>query len=184
MCSQTLVQSRQRTHGGLTPPALVLRCERPPAKKRFLECTNAHPAKSGGREPAVLFGKRTCNTDTADVRGHSSRAETRAAGVSPPWAWVTHLQRRFRKVAGDCRRCAHERRCSVVRFPRLVYASRSWLQARTLLLRCVSHPRVRDVHHGSFTPPAPGCERGRCCCCAFRIRGYVTHTTARLRQLP
>jgi hypothetical protein len=29
------------------------------------------------------------------------------------------------------------------------------LQARTLLLVCVSYPRVRDVHHGSFTPAAP-----------------------------
>ena len=28
-------------HGGLTPPALVLRCGRPPARKRFLRCTNA-----------------------------------------------------------------------------------------------------------------------------------------------
>jgi hypothetical protein len=31
----------QRRHGGLTPPALVLRCECLPAKKRFLQCTNA-----------------------------------------------------------------------------------------------------------------------------------------------
>jgi hypothetical protein len=40
-------------HGGLTPPALALRCERPPAKQRFLRCTNAHSTKSGGRQPAV-----------------------------------------------------------------------------------------------------------------------------------
>jgi hypothetical protein len=43
-------------HGGLTPPALVLRCERLPAKQRFLRCTNAHSTKSGGREPAVVIG--------------------------------------------------------------------------------------------------------------------------------
>jgi hypothetical protein len=42
-----------RRHGGLTPPALALRCERLPAKQRFLRCTNAHSTKSGGRQPAV-----------------------------------------------------------------------------------------------------------------------------------
>jgi hypothetical protein len=42
-----------RRHGGLTPPALVLRCERLPAKQRFLRCTNVCSTKSGGREPAV-----------------------------------------------------------------------------------------------------------------------------------
>jgi hypothetical protein len=31
-----------RRHGGLTPPALVLECERLPAKQRFLRCTNVH----------------------------------------------------------------------------------------------------------------------------------------------
>jgi hypothetical protein len=41
-------------HGGLTPPALVLVCGRPPAKQRFLRCTNAHSTKSGGRQPAVV----------------------------------------------------------------------------------------------------------------------------------
>jgi hypothetical protein len=43
-------------HGGLTPPALVLVCGRPPAKQRFLRCTNAHSTKSGGRQPAVSIG--------------------------------------------------------------------------------------------------------------------------------
>jgi hypothetical protein len=45
-------------HGGLTPPALVLRCERLPAKQRFLRCTNAHSTKSGGRQPAVVVRDR------------------------------------------------------------------------------------------------------------------------------
>jgi hypothetical protein len=69
------------------------------------------------------------------------RTSAGAAGVSPPWCEhhdnrhnaiatgefapckrtaqcqpgvveETHLQERCRKVAGDCRRCAHERRCS------------------------------------------------------------------------
>jgi hypothetical protein len=40
-------------HGGLTPPALALQCERLPAKQRFLRCTNVHSPKSGGCQPAV-----------------------------------------------------------------------------------------------------------------------------------
>jgi hypothetical protein len=48
---------RSALHGGLTPPALVLQCERLPAKERFLRCTNVHSTKSGGRQPAVGVGK-------------------------------------------------------------------------------------------------------------------------------
>jgi hypothetical protein len=36
------LQRRFVSHGGLTAPALVLRCERLPAKKRFLRWANAH----------------------------------------------------------------------------------------------------------------------------------------------
>jgi hypothetical protein len=71
----------QGCHGGLTPPALVLRCERLPAKNDFCD---------------------------ARVRAH----QTRAAGVSPPWAWVTHLQGRYRKRAGDRDRCVGKYPCS------------------------------------------------------------------------
>jgi hypothetical protein len=39
-------------------------------------------------------------------------AAPRAADVSPPWVRETHLQERCRKDAEDCRRYAHERRCS------------------------------------------------------------------------
>jgi hypothetical protein len=52
------LQRRFVCHGGLTPPALVLRCECLPTKKRVLRCTNAHPVKSGGREPAVVRKRR------------------------------------------------------------------------------------------------------------------------------
>jgi len=98
------LQRRFVSHGGLTAPALVLRCERLPAKNDFCDA-QTHIHKSGGREPAVGVGKRTCNTDTAHVRGHSSRAETRAAGVSPPWVWVTHLQHRYRSRPGTLVTC-------------------------------------------------------------------------------
>ncbi len=47
-----------------------------------------HKRTSGSGAAGVSppwLGKRACNTDTAQVRGHSSSAETRAAGMSPPW---------------------------------------------------------------------------------------------------
>jgi hypothetical protein len=59
VCTVTLVfrlfilPCTMANHGGLTPPALALRCECLPAKKRFLRCTNVHSTKSGGRQPAV-----------------------------------------------------------------------------------------------------------------------------------
>jgi hypothetical protein len=63
----------QGSHGGLTPPALVLVYERLSAKKRFLRCTNAR--------------------------------RKRAAGVSPPWAWVTRLQYRYSTRSGTLVSC-------------------------------------------------------------------------------
>jgi hypothetical protein len=180
------LQRRFVSHGGLTPPALLLRCERLSAKKTIFSMhtrTSTRAAgvsppwvaethlqhryrsrpgtlvtcgdKSGGRQPAVGVGKRTCNgastklqqtpDGTCAVRrcirvqgehgglrppllvvhgfvhrksrhftGTRSRTQTRAAGVSPPWVWATHLQRRFRKVAGGrprfvCRSPVHSR---------------------------------------------------------------------------
>jgi hypothetical protein len=52
-------------HGGLTPPALALRCERPSAKQRFLRCTNVHSPRSGGRQPAVVRRTERCAVATA-----------------------------------------------------------------------------------------------------------------------
>jgi hypothetical protein len=187
---------------GLTPPALVLRCERLSAKKRFLRCTNAHPAKSGGREPAVdvreaymqeRFRKvagdrrqcaheRRCSSGSEPTGGlrpplllHSERlpakktifamherTSPRAAGVSPPWAWVTRLQR------------------GPVSLGAMVVVIKSG--ANPPGVGIANAGAVSFVFHGWLTPAAPGCKRGRCCCGAFRIRGYVTHTTAGLRQ--
>jgi hypothetical protein len=73
-------------HGGLTPPALVLQFERLPTKKRFLRCTNAHPIKSGGRQPP-WFGNGTGKGDAANVRGMALCAN------------VEHTQR---TVGGHC----------------------------------------------------------------------------------
>jgi hypothetical protein len=54
------LQRRFVSHGGLTPPALTLQCERLPAEKRFLRCTNA---RSQERRALARRGieKRICN---------------------------------------------------------------------------------------------------------------------------
>jgi hypothetical protein len=53
------LQRRLVSHGGLTSPALVSRCARLPTKKRFVRRTNAHPVRSGERQPAVaVVGRR------------------------------------------------------------------------------------------------------------------------------
>jgi hypothetical protein len=53
-------------------------------EKRFLRCTNAHPTKSGGRQPAVgsIAPREQC---TANYVPTITTVESRAAGVSPPW---------------------------------------------------------------------------------------------------
>jgi hypothetical protein len=56
VCSQTLAQSRQRTHGGLTPPAPGCTCVCASRKSPFHRHAFAHSARSGGREPAVGIG--------------------------------------------------------------------------------------------------------------------------------
>jgi hypothetical protein len=45
--------SRAGLPRGAYAPRSCVAAERPSAKKRLLRCTNAHPAKSGGRQPAV-----------------------------------------------------------------------------------------------------------------------------------
>jgi hypothetical protein len=51
----------QGCHGGLTPPALVLRRERLPAKNDFCDA-RTHVRRSGGRQPAVGVGKMFTQT--------------------------------------------------------------------------------------------------------------------------
>jgi len=59
--------------------------------------------RSGGREPAVVIGDRSCQDNSAQIRTPPSREASRAAGVSPPCVAATHLQRRFRNCSADCR---------------------------------------------------------------------------------
>ena len=70
----------QGCHGGLTPPALVLRCERLPAKNDFCDA-QTHIHKSGGREPAVGVGNALATPiplTSGDTR-HVQRQERRTS---------------------------------------------------------------------------------------------------------
>ncbi len=96
------------SHGGLTPPALVLLRERLSAKKRFLRCTNARSPRSGGREPAVAFGKRACRNAAVKSRETAGRlsadrrcvrVQTYHGGLTPPAPGCTHGYRRRCAVA-------------------------------------------------------------------------------------
>jgi hypothetical protein len=112
------LQRRFVSHGGLTPPALVLRCERLSAEKRFLRCTNAHPTKSGGRQPAVVpiracNGERLLWTDYVSARTVVSRRHGWLTPAAPGW---TH--------ACFCRTAMPVSESLPV--PRLAHASRSW----------------------------------------------------------
>jgi hypothetical protein len=114
-----------RRHGGLTPPALVLRCERLPAKQQFLRCTNAHSTKSGGRQPAVVIGiadalvfvRRGWLTPAAlgctrfvrcEVRDSQCGVAhtTRSGGRQPAVARQTRIGRHEHHSSADRRRCA------------------------------------------------------------------------------
>jgi hypothetical protein len=71
-------------HGGLTPPALALRCECLPAKNDFFDAQTHAEKKSGGRQPAV--GSQTASA-TAMRRISVIRfafREPTTGGLRPP----------------------------------------------------------------------------------------------------
>jgi hypothetical protein len=77
-------------HGGLTPPALVLPCECPSTKKRFLRCTYERS------QERRVSARRGCYDDGLQCTSSNGRriatVEQRAAGVSPPWIFKPRLQ--------------------------------------------------------------------------------------------
>jgi hypothetical protein len=100
------------------------------------------------------FGKCICDGDTTHTFcGRLSRDE-RAAGVSPPWVAETHLQGRYRKHAGDCRRCAGERRCNRGRPTTGGDASRSCVARMCFCWRFAVSATRALPNHGGLTPPA------------------------------
>jgi hypothetical protein len=64
----------------------------------------------GGLTPPLLAVHAFVHRESRHYTGTRSRLQTGAAGVSPPWCAGSHLQGRYRKRAGDCRRWAGERR--------------------------------------------------------------------------
>jgi hypothetical protein len=91
------------------------------------------PAAPAARRPFAVKSRIT-------VR---SRTRTKSGGFQPAVVGETHLQERFRKVAGDCRQYAHERRCSRsseptggLRPPLLLQCER--LSAKKRFLRCTN----------------------------------------------
>jgi hypothetical protein len=137
-------------------------------RRTHFSTTTARTNRSGARQPAVVGKPDAVRRKSPTIRRRCDR-RTRAAGVSPPWYRKPHLQWRptfpnparspgtigFRPTAGlrQPLLVASADAVADVRFvsesplphfvPRLAYASRSWLRARMLLLKCVSYPKVR-----------------------------------------
>jgi hypothetical protein len=171
------VQSRYRkTHGGLTPPALVLVCGRLPVKKRLLRCTNAHQERRASARRG--FANRVCNGDRVSRGGHVStvdpartsynresqsisgnRRSTRAAGVSPPW-FASRVCNGDRVSRGMIAFLAHDRHQAtmgnkgsivggVITFPAHVrHSNHGWLTPAAL----DSDVRMR-LHRNASVPP-------------------------------
>jgi hypothetical protein len=149
-----------------------------------LHVGECYPTTGGSRPPLLaIVGRmreRLCIVQKSHILAKAtfavherSRIQTGAAGVSPPWCAETHLQGRYRKRAGDCRRWAGERhrnrgrRGSVgsvpsdwavalrMRFgePRGANAPRSCCTNAFLLEISVSATRALPGH-GGLTPPA------------------------------
>jgi hypothetical protein len=82
----------------------------------------------GAYAPRSWCSANVCRrkNDFCDARTHIRKSGGRQPAVGVREA---RLQERFRKVAGDCRRRAHERRWSRSSKPRGAYAPRSWCSA-------------------------------------------------------
>jgi hypothetical protein len=86
------LQRRFVSHGGLTPPALGCTCVCAPRKSPFHRHAFAHSNRSGGRQPAVGVGKRTCKGASAKSRetavgvltGVGAVAAANPRGLTPP----------------------------------------------------------------------------------------------------
>jgi hypothetical protein len=114
-------------HGGLTPPALALLCECPPAKNDFCDAQTQVQPRAAGVSPPWFGHPNVVRPESRNVR-RLANTESRAAGVSPPWV--------LRKCT--CRNAAAKSRetaigaftnpgAVAVAKPRGAYAPRSWL---------------------------------------------------------
>ena len=71
-------------HGGLTPPAVALRCERLPAKNDFCDAQTYIRPGAAGVSPPWFAEPGAVRLQPRYVRRRPDR-RPRAAGVSPPW---------------------------------------------------------------------------------------------------
>jgi hypothetical protein len=141
---------------GADAPRSWLHGVRSPRKWRFLRYANARSTRSGGREPAVVRSYDRC-VGRSECCSATSEYTTRSGVCQPAVVGETHLPVRFRKVAGDRHRCAHERRCSRGSEPTGADAPRFWLHGvrspmKWRFLRCTnarSQERRSSARRGS-----------------------------------
>jgi hypothetical protein len=70
-------------HGGLTPPALALLCECPPAKNDLCDAQTQVQPRAAGVSPPWFGHPGVVRSESRNVR-RLANTESRAAGVSPP----------------------------------------------------------------------------------------------------
>jgi hypothetical protein len=161
---RTLSQLRSRTTGGLRPSRSCVARIR--VCWRFTVSGARALPNHGGLTPPLLAVHAFVHRESRHFAGTRSRIQTGAAGVSPPWVAETHLQGRYRKRAGDCRRwagaggryCNRGGRGSVGSVP----SNWGW------------HCERASANHGGLTPPALGCT----CVCASRKSSFHRHRFA------
>jgi hypothetical protein len=109
------------SHGGLTPPALVLPCECLPAKSDFCDA-RTHLDKSGGRQPAVL--PKNVSATASDFRTATTFARCKRphnhGGLTPPAPGCTTFVRCIKR----------HWQCTYARRPRAAGVSPPWLGTR------------------------------------------------------
>jgi hypothetical protein len=69
------------SHGGLTPPALTLQCERLPVKKRFWRCANAHSQERRASARRGSVNRTPCRGNHALCSDHATQEQERRASA-------------------------------------------------------------------------------------------------------
>jgi hypothetical protein len=119
---------------GLRQPLLVASADAV-ADVRFVSASPLPIPTAGLRQP-LLVARRVfrAECDICDAQTHTHKSGGRQPAVVPETASAT---------ATDFSEPSTFAPARSVTVPRLAYASRSWLPARMLLLKCVSYPQVR-----------------------------------------
>jgi hypothetical protein len=132
--------------GAYAPRSWLLH-DRSPVENRLLRCTNAHPVRSGGRQPAVVRDTNAVPRQSSIVRRPTNGRRRGAAGVSPPW-FVTPTLYRENRVSSRDRRTDNEEGRALAR--------RGFVNR---VCKCnatnfrVSRAHARSPFHGGLTPP-------------------------------